>query len=379
MLSTDENDRVTKVGPGSPCGELFRRYWWPVAFADDIHGPRPKPVRLLGENFVLFRDGQGRLGMIEALCAHRRTTLANGRAEAAGIRCCYHGWLFDCEGRCLEQPCEDPENTFKDRVRMRAAKTQELAGLVWAYIGVEAAPLLPKWDILVRPDGDQYPWGFTEHCNWLQSVENACDMTHLGWLHAGSYPDYAYKRPNILWERFEYGLRYTITQDNLRGDNVGQLLLPLTTRFASARVDQGPRHNLVFRVPTDDVTTTHFLVLFCPKGQPTGMLPTRWTDTKRNVYERVDDDWWAVASFDQDRMAVEGQGLIADRSTEHLAASDRGVTIYRQWLREELDRVAKGQDPINIFREAPSQRMVEFDTHMYEFTPPLRLLNPAAV
>ena len=374
MLSREENERLTRVGPGTPCGDLMRRYWWPIAFADDVQGRRPKRVRLLGEDFVLFRDGNGQLGLLEPLCAHRRTALANGRVEASGLRCCYHGWLFAADGRCLEQPAERPKNTFKDRVRLTSYPTQEVAGLVWAYVGPAPAPLLPKWDLLFRDDGRKYAWGFMEYCNWLQSYENACDMTHLNWLHAAAYPAYAAQHPEIVWERFRYGLEYTVRDPNLPAENLGQQLFPTITRFASARVEQGPRQNLIWRVPVDDAHTLNLLLTFWPDDQPMGPLPVRWKDNQPGVYDEQDDDWWGVESMDQDRMAVEGQGPITDRSIEHLAASDRGVTLYRELLREAIAAVEQGRDPLNVFRDPADDRIVELNTHMFAFTPPLKPL-----
>jgi 5,5'-dehydrodivanillate O-demethylase oxygenase subunit len=374
MLSKEENERLTRVGPGTPCGELMRRYWWPIALADDVAGRRPKRVRLLGEDYVLFRDGTGQLGLLEPLCAHRRTALANGRVEANGVRCCYHGWLFAADGRCLEQPAERPENTFKDRVRLTSYPTQEVAGLVWAYVGPAPAPLLPKWDLLFRDDGRKHAWGFMEYCNWLQSYENACDMTHLNWLHAAAYPAYAAQHPDIVWERFPYGLTYTVRDPNLPAENLGQQLFPTITRFASARVEQGPRQNLIWRVPVDDTHTLNLLLTFWPDDQPMGPLPVRWKDNQPGVYDEQDDDWWGVESMDQDRMAVEGQGPITDRSIEHLAASDRGVTMYRELLREAITAVEGDRDPMNVFRDPADDRIVELDTHMFAFTPPLKPL-----
>src|SRR3954471_19557226 len=123
MITREENESWTRVGPGTPGGAMLRRYWWPVTFSDDVKGPsqqgRPKKVRLLGEDFVLFRDGNGRIGMVESQCAHRRAPMEYGRVEADGIRCCYHGWKFDTHGRCLETPCEDEGSTLKDRVRLK--------------------------------------------------------------------------------------------------------------------------------------------------------------------------------------------------------------------------------------------------------------------
>jgi 5,5'-dehydrodivanillate O-demethylase len=259
-------------------------------------------------------------------------------------------------------------------VRLRFYTVQEVAGLVWAFVGPEPAPLLPKWDLLCHEDGRKYVWGFMEYCNWLQSYENACDMTHLNWLHAAAYPAYAAQHPEIIWERFPYGLEYTVCDPNLPEENLGQQLFPTITRFASARVEQGPRQNLIWRVPVDDTHTLNLLLSFWPDGQPQGPLPVRWKDNQPGIYDQQDDDWWGVESMDQDRMAVEGQGPITDRSIEHLAASDRGVTLYRELLREAIAAVEAGRDPPNVFRDPDQHGIVELNTHMFGFTPPLKPL-----
>ena len=165
MLSREDNERLTRVGRGTPGGELLRRYWWPVGFADPLKGAKPVKTKLLGEEFVIFRDGQGRIGMLDPLCAHRRTTLMNGRVENEGLRCCYHGWLFDVNGKCLEQPCEEPDSNFKDKVRQGAYPVQEKAGLIFAYIGPLPAPLLPKYDMLEHSSGKRVLWSNLNYCN----------------------------------------------------------------------------------------------------------------------------------------------------------------------------------------------------------------------
>ena len=183
MISEQENERWTRVGPGTPGGEMLRCYWWPVAFSDQVNGKRPTMARLLGEKFVLFRDGSGQVGMLETQCAHRRTSLQYARVETKGIRCCYHGWMFDRHGKCLETPPEEPESTLKDRVSMRAYAVQERAGLVFAYIGSKPAPQLPNYDMLVHSAGTRYVYGNDNHCNWLQAAENAADVTQIGRAH----------------------------------------------------------------------------------------------------------------------------------------------------------------------------------------------------
>src|SRR5581483_4934678 len=151
MLSREENDLLTRVGPGTPAGEMLRRYWHPIGFAAELK-KRPLKKRLLGEDLVLFRDDAGKLGLLTLRCAHRGTSLEFGHIEDGGIRCCYHGWLYAVDGRVMEQPGEPSESNFKDRVRQRAYKVEELGGVIFAYLGPDPAPLLPRWDVLVRED-----------------------------------------------------------------------------------------------------------------------------------------------------------------------------------------------------------------------------------
>ena len=389
MITKEENERFTKVGPGTPAGEMLRRYWWPIAFSGAVNGPRPKKVRLLGEDFILFRDGSGRAGMLEEFCAHRRTSLEHGRVESDGIRCCYHGWLWDADGRCLEQPCERPESTFKDKVSMTSYPVQEAGGLVFVYIGPGAAPLLPKFDLLVHNRGTRYTWGFTDHCNWLQAAENAADMSHLNWLHAGPYPFYANKRPEIAYHRHEFWWDYVIHVEGLPAENCVSLIFPSYNRFASGRTEQaaGGRQNMLFRTPMDDFKSQNFFITLYTDPTDTLIQKTEtppeqahrgpWIPTERNVYPAGDEEWWGVESMMQDRMAIEGQGIITDRSREHLAESDRGVTLYRELLRQAIKDVEEGRDPPGVIRDPAKNTLIEFGTHLHTIEPPLRVLEPA--
>ena len=157
MLSREENELLTRVGPGTPAGQMLRRYWWPVGFTELVT-PKGEPtkVRLLGEDLVLFRDGSGRLGILGLHCSHRGTSLGFGRVEDAGIRCCYHGWLYDVSGKCLEQPAEPQDSTFQNRVQHPAYQAQEVGGFIFAYVGPKPAPLLPNYDLFLREDGERH-------------------------------------------------------------------------------------------------------------------------------------------------------------------------------------------------------------------------------
>ena len=150
MITKEQNDRLTQVGPGTPMGELMRRYWHPIAGSIQLNGDNPtKEVRLLGEDLVLFRSAAGKLGLIEPSCAHRKANLSYGIPEPEGIRCAYHGWLYDVNGQCVDQPSEPEGSRFKEKVKLKAYPVQELGGLVFAYMGPEPIPLLPRWDSLV--------------------------------------------------------------------------------------------------------------------------------------------------------------------------------------------------------------------------------------
>ena len=205
MLTTEENERITKVGPGTPMGNLMRRYWQPIAAVEDIEREEVMNARILGENLVLFKNLQGGLGLIQERCPHRSMSMAYGIPDEDGLRCAYHGWKFDSAGTCIEQPFDDIENvdsTFKSKVGVVAYPVEPLGGLVWAYMGPQPAPLLPRWDLLVREDLNR-TIGFTPlPCNWLQCMENSLDPTHVEWLH-GYYMDYVWSRKGVVnSERF---------------------------------------------------------------------------------------------------------------------------------------------------------------------------------
>ena len=183
MLTAEMNDRLTKVGPGTPMGELMRRYWHPIAGSAQLNAETPtKEVRLLGEDLVLYRDASGTVGCIEPSCAHRKANLSYGIPEENGIRCAYHGWIFNEHGQCVDQPSEPEGSKFKDKVRIKSYPVEELGGLVFVYMGPLPAPVLPKWDVL-NWEGHKDNWGTMLPCNWLQCQENSLDPLHFQWLH----------------------------------------------------------------------------------------------------------------------------------------------------------------------------------------------------
>jgi 5,5'-dehydrodivanillate O-demethylase len=251
VTSAAENETLTRVGAGTPAGELLRRYWHPVAAAGELTEEKPiKAVKLLGEKLVVFRlplkptESQPRYGLVAEQCAHRLASLAYGRVDDEGIRCPYHGWKFDLGGRCVEQPAEPADSIQKNRIRQRAYPVQKLGGLLFAYLGPDPVPLLPRWDALAREDGRR--WIVLDsviECNWLQPMENSVDPAHFYWLHGSLSP------PGILgprqmtqyqekyeFRRFEYGImKQRITPGKNPGDppmiDEHPLVFPTTLRL----------------------------------------------------------------------------------------------------------------------------------------------------
>ena len=372
MLSKEENELLTRVGPGTPAGEMLRRYWWPVGFTEHVKEKgRPVRTRLLGEDLVLFRDGNERLGLLGLHCSHRGTSLEFGRVEDRGIRCCYHGWLYDVRGRCLEQPAEPEGSTFKDRVQHPAYQAQEIGGFIFAYIGPEPAPLLPNYDLFLREDGEREVGAGHDYCNWLQRAENSVDQTHLVALHASEYPHLALKRPVIGWERRDYGAKISMQVPGISKPKFSHWIFPSHTRHTTARKGRKPDHAIRFRVPMDDTNTMTFWLRFYPYGEEDRSKPSLLTtlgfeNDQAGVYERVDDGWWGVASHDQDRVAQESQGPIYDRTKEHLGASDQGVIMLRTMIKESIDAVRHGKDPVWVLRDSAQNETIGFDASMQE-------------
>ena len=187
MLSIENNELITKVSPGTPMGELMRRYWHPVAATQELQERPTKSVRLLGEDLVLYRDKSGTYGLIERFCPHRRVDLSYGIPEEHGLRCMYHGWMMDETGQCIEQPFEEtvhPDGRFKEKVKIAGYPVEELGGLLFAYMGPQPAPLLPRWEQLTWDNAVREICISELPCNWLQCQENSIDPVHFEWLHS---------------------------------------------------------------------------------------------------------------------------------------------------------------------------------------------------
>lgn len=387
MLSVRENEDLTRVGPGTPMGELLRRYWFPVAASSELVTTEPsgglhrggtKAVRLLGEDLVLFRDLKGRVGLIEPRCAHRRVNLVFGIAEEQGLRCPYHGWMYDTDGRCVEQPFEEmmhADGRFKSTVQLKAYPVEELGGLVFAYLGPQPAPLLPRWDLLVWDNVIRDIETIQLDCNWVQAMENSVDQVHTQWLHAYYTAWTTGKKrtirthQKIAFDEFEHGIMkrrlYVDEPEDSPDWTTGHpLLFPNILRLGN---------QLQIRVPTDDEHTMHYL--YTGHVAPPGVTaPTQDTIPTREV-PMYDDQGRQLLDFNQaqDRMAWTTQGAIASRDKERLGESDTGVIMYRRMLQKQAAIVADGGDPLNVFRDPAKNQIIELPTERAPGTRPPRL------
>ena len=361
------NAKLTEVGRGTPMGELLRRYWHPVGMSADA-GDTPRPVKVLGEELILFRDGAGRPGLVYPRCCHRGTTLYYGKVEERGIRCCYHGWLFDVEGGCLEMPCEpEPSGAQCQRVRQPCYPVEERYGLVFAYLGpLEKKPLLPRYECLevlapgefVEADDSSIGSGgvVIAPCNWLQHFENVVDPYHVPILHGTfSGPQFVEQMAAFPKVKFEYGDRGVKAISTRPGPSgkrfrrITEAVLPTLRVVPNPRVAQyGMVESIGWTLPIDD---THYRIYVAGRVKEQGELG--------KFKSRYNGKTWAELTpeehqkFPGDTEAQVGQGAITFHSEEHLMSSDQGVSMLRFLLRKQADIVASGGDPIGVaFDEA---------------------------
>ncbi len=355
---------ITEVGPGTPCGELMRRYWHPVEMSERL-GIKPMNIRVLGEDLVLFRDLKGRTGLITPRCIHRGAPMYYAKVEDAGIRCPYHGWLFDTEGKCLDQPCETDRPEFRARCRQPWYPVEERYGLVFAYLGPPAKkPLLPRWAPFedIAPDqkivtdaasfsvgGDDteelIPW------NWLQDWENTMDPFHVVILHTSfSGPQFNPEMavmPNVDWAVTPLGMQYSAYRrmtDGEEMDRVTHVMFPSLRSVPNVQLSHGVAESMGWLVPVDDTHHRTFHITRMPEdfdGVPLVTAPVlekKWADMTEDERWRAPGDWEIQM----------GQGPITLHGEERLAASDRGVVMLRRLLREQLELVREGGDPIGV-------------------------------
>ena len=367
MLSAEENQTLTRVGPGTPMGRLLRHYWFPVAGTGELPPGATRRVRLLGEDLVVFRTTAGVLGLVDEACPHRGASLARGEVDATGLRCPYHGWKFGTDGACLEMPAEG-DASLRRRVPTARHHARELGGLVFAHIGTPAGgqpPRLPRYELLVRDDLLRDIGRARLPCNWLQIMENSVDPTHVEWLHGRhlasvraargqSTPGhYRRRHERIGFELFEHGiLKRRVIEGGSEQDDDWAVGHPLVFPVM-LQVGAGPQRRFQIRVPEDDTTTRHwwYSTYAAPEGAPT----PRQAPADVPVYEvpwRDEQGGFIVDFVDGgDIMTWVTQGPVADRTREHLVPSDKGIALLRRLLFDQLARVQRGQDPLGVVRD----------------------------
>jgi len=356
MLRREENELLTSVGAGTPMGEMLRRYWHPVGCSEEVTS-KPRRTKVLGEELLLYRTESGEAVLMQLRCAHRSLALDYGRIEGDGIRCPYHGWLYDKSGQCLEQPAEPDGSSFHAKIKLKTYRTQEVSGLVFGYMGPGPAPLLPLYDVLRWNHGVKNILVQYVHANWMNQIENIVDISHLAWLHGYTFPAYGARKVTYHWERKDYGANNVMRIDGIDDTHISCYAFPNANRFALPPVDASGElvRSMIYRVPVDDALTQMYFLRFYPSENHSLHVARR--DTKLGEYTPLEGDWWGIDVNDQDRMAVEQQGVIADRENEHLGVSDGGIIEMRRMMQESLDAVAQGKDPLCIIRDAADQQI----------------------
>ncbi len=366
MLSEDSNKLLTQVGPGTPMGELMRRYWQPIAAVSEFDDKPTKPVRVMGEDLVLYKDLSGNFGLVDRQCAHRRADLSYGFVEECGLRCNYHGWLFDHNGNCTQQPYEDtvaPEANLKGQVRLKAYPVEAKAGILWAYMGPQPVPLVPNWEPFTWDNGFVQVVTTTIPCNWFQCQENSIDPVHFEWMHSnwkvrleGGKEPYAPTHLKVDFEEIDYGFVYKRILENTDETNplwtIGRVCLWPNCLFTGGHFE--------WRVPVDDENTLSISWFYnrVPKDRepykqnsiPHWEGPLEDPETGR---------WIDTHVMNQDFIAWVGQGTTADRTKEHLGMSDKGIAMIRKRFLDDLKRIEKGEDPKCIIRDEEQNKCLE--------------------
>ena len=396
MISKEQNELMTRIGSGTPAGKLLRRYWQPVALVDELQGERPvKAVRIFGEELVIFRTGSS-YGLIGRHCAHRGADLAYGRLEDGGLRCAFHGWLFDAQGRCLETPAEPDGSRLCEHIRQRAYPVVAKSGVLFAYLGEGEAPAFPAFDCFVAPDAYTFAFKGYWDCNWLQALEVGIDPAHASWLHrffededpAASYgrqfrgtPSDSqtpisqvlrdFSRPAIRVERTDYGMRLQTLRriseahTHIRVTNVlfpQAFVIPMNAEMTISQ----------WHVPVDD-TGCYWYAIFTSFGVPVDKATMRSQRLKtypapdyKPVFSRSNS--WGFNAEEQkkqtftgmgfdinihDQWACESQGPIQDRTRENLGSTDRGIVLYRRLLLDAIRKNEAGELQVNTDASGP--------------------------
>ncbi|MBC2665993.1 aromatic ring-hydroxylating dioxygenase subunit alpha [Novosphingobium flavum] len=357
MLTREQNDLLTRVSGPAPMGQLLRRYWHPVAGAAELDDQPIKPVRLFGEDLVLYRDLSGNHGLIDRHCPHRRADLAYGFVEPDGLRCSYHGWAMNAAGAVTSVPYDDivlPAHRLKQACSIAAYPVRELAGMLWAYMGPLPAPELPVWEHFARDNGFCEVVLSDIPCNWLQCQENSIDPVHFEWLHEnwpqrlkGASASSAARHTKVEFDEFEFGLTYRRLREGMNESDemwtIGRVCLWPNGFYLGDHIE--------WRVPIDDENTlsvSWFYTRVPQESEPyvQERIPA-WHSPIRDEAGR----WITSHVINQDIVGWVGQGTIADRTRETLSASDKGIAMLRRRLQRDLAAIERGEDPSGLIRD----------------------------
>lgn len=398
MLTQSESELLTRTGPGTPCGDMMRQYWQPVALSSELPaGGDPVPLTVLGENLVLFRDESGRVGLLELHCSHRGADLSYGRCENGGLRCVYHGWLFDVDGRCLDQPGEPADSTFKDRVQHVSYRCREAGDIIFAYLGTGEPPAFPEHAAFCVPSEQRFASKILQRCNYLQANEGNLDQVHLSILHKMPAPSFnivADHKKSVqgstqkFWEllqdaaprqdveRMPWGFREYVSRKAPEGEylKVQTFFLPNAAVVVGATAGKDG-FQIHFHVPINDVSHWKFILVHKNVGVldkaavqrallgdddelTPDYVPLRGPEN-RYRQDRVEMKTFPSAGFGQafeihDTWAVEAPGPIQDRTREHLGYADKSVILMRKVMQEAIKQVQDGKPAPPITRDGTS-------------------------
>ena len=361
--SKEIDDEIARIGPGTKAGEYFRRYWHPIFISSEL-GDLPVAIKILGEELVLFRDQSLQLGLVHKHCPHRQASLEFGICQKTGISCCYHGWHFDVDGSILEVPGQ-PEHTqdfIKQKVRLGAYPTHEFKGLIFAYLGpIEKKPEFPNYDSLDFDGMEMVPYKAPFDCNWLQVLDAIVDPIHTSFLHS-----------NMSRQQFSEGFGEVGQIDFFERDNwilgcntrrvgdnvwfrVNEVVLPNFTQAGAAFADDGTKQILYGRssftrwvVPVDDETTICYAWANFGERGDTQEYNTPEGPELIEQGEIFDRPYEQRQRFPADREACEGMGPINIHQNENLLASDQGVAMMRQKIREQIRSLDAGKEPLKV-------------------------------
>jgi phenylpropionate dioxygenase-like ring-hydroxylating dioxygenase large terminal subunit len=359
-----ENAELTHVGPDTPCGEYMRRFWQPICYSDDLKDP-PLRLRFFGEDLVAFRDGSGAVGLLELHCPHRGTSLEFGLVGEKGIRCCYHGWLFDVDGAILETPGEPASSTLKDRLCHGAYPVHEAYGLVFAYMGPpEEMPAFPIYDSFVRPGYRVIPGQkYIYPCNYLQILENTMDAIHTSFLHTivsgAVFTDEFGVLPELEFTETPVGIIYIATRrigENIWSrsvENVLPNLQQVAPIWETGQQQIGFSGPMMSRwVVPIDYTNSIYIELRHLSETKGVVTPDWWADRSIMLPGQLPPDTYEEAQRrPQDFEAQVSQRPIAVHGMEHLGTTDRGITMLRGQIRRGIKAVKEGKDPVGLVRD----------------------------